>query len=205
MLRDVDNRVHVDNLIKALLWCKDDRVRDAFAGIYRRTDDPRILTTVLPGLEAAEAKTLNGRLEALLEKLPESEEDPGGEGHYILSFLIDRLGEKARPLIDSYLRKATLQRSWTVCDVLMDSKSVWAKELLIPLLVDKRQAEFPKSWSGTYKDFRFSGQQITLRLCDKAAWALSELDPDLKFKYSSRPEELDAQIEVMRKKLAGKN
>ncbi len=202
MKRDVRNGIRAKEVIEAIRWCKDSRIKEALADIFKRTDDFYLMMAVVPSLDAAQAVSVGNRLEAMIEKLPEKEDKPNGEGLDMLVAIIQRQGRKAGPVLERYLQKTSLQRSWTICDVLRETKISWAKDLLIPMLTDQTPGQFSV---GTYRYPIESGkwdQQLPQRLCDRAAWTLSELDPSLKFELKGQYKDLDRQIAVMREQVA---
>jgi HEAT repeat protein len=200
MKRDVHNGVDAKEFIEAVRWSKDSRIKEALANLFRRTDDFYLMMAVAPSLDASQAASLSNRLQAMIEKLPASEDRPRGEGFHLLVAIIQRQGKKAWPVLQRYLQKANLQRSWTICDVLMETKASWAKDLLIPMLTDHTVGQFPV---GTFTYATETGK-TPQRLCDRAAWTLSELDPDLKFELKGPRKDLDRQIAVIREKVAGR-
>jgi hypothetical protein len=201
MKREVANGVRADELIKAVSWCQDPLIKTALVGIYRRTDDPGLLIVVLPSVEESEANSIPARLVSVLDKLPESAGYANRGGYELLETLIKRVGKDARPALERYLRESSLQRSWTVFLVLGNTKSEWGKDLVIPMLTDKREGRF------AYGPMRYSKVPNSLkldrvtRLCDQAASTLSKLDPEIKFDLAGDREDLDRQIAVIEEQL----
>src|SRR5205807_1686043 len=112
-------------------------------------------------------------------KLPKSEESAWGDGYWLLVALGQWAGKDARPAFLRYMRDASLQRKWTMCQVLRETNAEWAIELLSPLLTltDKLAEDrrgfpvFPNK----------AEPHLAIRLCDDAARTISLHNPDLRF------------------------
>jgi WD40 repeat protein len=195
--RDATNGVRTAELIEAVAWCKEPALRKALRGVFERTTDAEILLAALPGVEGLPEKQIRARLEALLDRLPEAEELARGSGHDLLVALGKRAGKDARPAFLRYLRKASLQRKWTMCRVLRETNGEWAVELLGPLLTDKR---IGLGGPLARKPGRSNPQR--LRLCDDAAVTISAHNPELRFTLTEQHADRDRQIDRMRKQIA---
>lgn len=184
MLRDVANRVHTTDFLKALTWCKEPLMRDAMLDIFRRTDDLDVALAVLPSVNQSRPELVVPYLRAEIKKLPESEKDARGNGHDLLLALGEYAGKGAKTDYENYLRDGSLQRRETMCWVLEKIHPEWALEFLTPMLTDR----------GIIRD--------KLRVCDRAAMALSETHPDLKFELEGTFVELDRRIKALREQIS---
>jgi len=188
MKREVANGARTTDLLKAINWCKEPLIREALFEIFERTDDAYVVSAVLPALKEIRAERIMPHLQAMLKKLPASEDDVCGDGYELLGALGQHSGKLAKPEFERYLLDASLQRRWTMCKVLQETQPHWALELLAPMLSDKRTG--------------YGG--LADRLCDTAARALSQIYPELKFDWHGSYDELDRRIEELRKQIARK-
>jgi hypothetical protein len=186
MLRDVANGAYTTYFLQALTWCKEPAIQEALFDIFKRSDDVQITLAVSPSVNQTHSKLVVERLRALIGRLPKTEGNARGNGYDLLLALGRYAGKEAKADFESYLRDASLQRRETICFVLEEVHQEWALEYLTPMLADKRP--FNK----------------TLRLCDRAAMALTGIHKDLKFGSEGTPEQLDGRIEDLRKQIAKK-
>jgi HEAT repeat protein len=188
MMRDVANGAYTTDFLKAMNWCKEPMIRKALFDIFERTNDVQVTLAVLPSVKESHAELIVPRLQAMLKKVPESEDDARGDGYELLLALGRNAGKEAKPEFERYLRDGSSQRRWTMCWVMEKVHPEWALEFLTPMLTDKRTG--------------FGSEK--LRLCDMAAMTLSEIHSDLRFQFDGSPEELDRQIEKMCKQIEKK-
>jgi hypothetical protein len=197
MHRCVANGVRADQFIKAIAWSKNRIVREALRGVFRRAGDVDALLAALPAVE--DTALLRGRVEPLVDALPADEDGPYGQGYYLLVALGKRTPKTARAVFQRYLRNASTQRCHTVCLVLREVRVSWDKDLLHPLLVDKR------TWGWTYAlEPGKNEPRRPIRVCDEAAVTLSHNHPELKFIQAREHAYLDKQIAAIRAQLAKK-
>jgi hypothetical protein len=134
----------------------------------------------------------------MIDQLPADEPGPYGQGYKLLIALGQRLGSAVKPTFVRYLENASLQRWRSMAQVLRKTRSEWAVELLSPALTDKR------AFGWTYALVaRQNEPRRPIRVCDEAAETISLSRPDLPFKMEGEHENLDAQIAVMRTRIAG--
>jgi hypothetical protein len=194
------NGVDSVDFIKAIAWCKEPAIRDALLDIFKRTTDNNVLLAVLPGLGNGHEGWIRQRLEALLDRLPSSEDRCDREGYSLLVALGRYGGKEAKQGFVRYLRNGSLQRRCTMCQVLGETRGEWAIELLGPMLTDKSTG-----YGGIYWGIpELYALELPVRLCDEAAGTLSKITPGLKFELRGKYSDLDRQIEVMRRQIAKK-
>jgi hypothetical protein len=198
--REVANGLHTEDFIRAVAWSKEPAVRAALFDVFKRTTDSQILLATLPALGPEHAQVLRDRLLPLLDRLPASEDTATGEGYKILVALGRCAGSRAKPFFARYLRNASLQRSWTMCLVLRETRGEWGIEFLRKLLTNTRDG-----YGGWYRvQPEDDWPTLKVRLCDEAARTLSDHDPRLRFTLRGKYLDLDRQIEAIRQQLAKK-
>jgi WD40 repeat protein len=190
------NGVASTDLIKAVAWSREPTIRAALLGIFKRTTDQETLLATLPALDATHERAIRERLEALLDKLPVTEPGLGHAGQDLLVALGRYGGKEAKRAFIRYLKKDSLQRRWTMCRVLRETRGEWGIELLGPLLTDRRIGVFGGFWVVPELCFE------NLRLCDEAAITLNQSNPRLQFRPRGKYRYLDRQIEAIRQQLA---
>jgi hypothetical protein len=191
--RLVNPQVDVD-FVQAVSWSPTPRIRAAIRSLFRRTTDVDVLRAALPGLNPSRDWPLVGqRLRNLLLSLPP---DSSGDDYLILTALHDFGGEKARPLFRAYLeggrRTGYAQRCFSLCEVLKEASVSWDREMLLPLLRDRRVAD---GYSHPIK--AGSNESVPMRVCDEAAEALCAHRKDITFTMTGTTRDLDRQIHLL--------
>jgi len=195
--REVANHVRTEDFLKAVSWSAAPAVRREVLRIFKETDDPELLLAALPGIDPKESDLISRRLSNFIAALPADEPGPYGGGYNLLTALGDKLGKLAKPTFIEYLKEPSLQRWRTMSHVLRKTRSEWAAELLFPALTDKRQ------FGWTYAVVRDQNEpRLPIRVCDEAAETISHSRPVLKFRMEGQHEELDRQIDIMRRLLS---
>jgi HEAT repeat protein len=188
MLRDVANGLRTIDFLREISWCREPVIRKALFEIFQRTNDVSVTLAVSPSVKQTRGDLIIPRLQNMLRNLPDAEDGIRGDGYELLLALGRYTGKAAKTDFEEYVRGASLQRLWTMCWVLDEVQPEWALEFLFPMLSDKRTG--------------FGGEGI--RLCDIAAMVLSKKYPDLKFDILRTRDELDRQIEQLRKQITKK-
>jgi hypothetical protein len=197
MKRAVDNGVRADEFIKAVAWCKEPVIREEVLRLFQRTLDPNILAACLPGIGAEHTSLVCARLEAFLNLLPPDEQGPYGDGYNVLAALGQHLGEEGKRTFKHYLRRNSVQRCYSTCLVLRQTRGGWAIELLTPLLTDQRPT------GRTYPVVPGKEEsRLPIRVCDEAAQTISLHHPEIPFRMAGTHKDLDEQIAAMREQIA---
>jgi hypothetical protein len=115
----------------------------------------------LEGIEQPDKSLVLELATKLLGGLP-SDTDRGAS---ILQMIGERYPDEARRIYKDFLRTGSARRAGTICVVLWYGNPL-AKEILAPLLDDKRSLE---------------GFAIPMRVCDRAATAISQTTDEIQF------------------------
>jgi hypothetical protein len=184
MNREVKNGVETEDFIKAVAWTSDQRIRKELALIAKKSLDPALFRAASEGAGVKEREVALQRLKEFVAALPADEGGPFGEGYYLLLSLGRGFADQARPVFESYLKKAGLQRKVTAIHVLGEIRADWAIDLLTPMLVDRSETD----WSHG-------------RICDDAASSIVAQDDRLIFLPREDVTSRDRQIEKLREEL----
>jgi len=101
------------------------------------------------------------------------------------------------PLFKEYLRNGNAQRCFSVCKILRDSSGEWDKELLVPLLSDRRPSN---GYTHAVKP-NANEPRLPIRVCDAAAETICAHRKDLTFEIVGLGEDLDQQIHRIQQQL----
>jgi hypothetical protein len=198
MDRYLTNGVRAEEFVKAVAWSNDPGIRRELLSILKRTTHTQILLAALSGIDASEDDVARKRLNEMIDQLPADERGPYGEGYNLLVALGKRVGPAAKPTFVRYLENASLQRWRSMAQVLRQTQSEWAVELLAPALMDKREFGWTYALAPGNDEPR-----RPIRVCDEAAETISLSRPDLPFRMEGEHENLDRQIAVIRARIAG--
>ena len=196
--REEANGVDTQEFLRAVSWCKRPAVRAQIRAAWRRASDPFLLWwALLPGLEPSDWPMVRDKLGAILDQLPR-QEDGHDMGFHTLLNLRRFGGEKARPLFRRYLTGASAQRCYTVCEILARTDGRWDREFLWPMLRDRR----PYDGESHPVLAKADEPRIPVRVCDQAAWAISQNRQNLRFELVGTTRQLDGQIALLRQQLS---
>lgn len=190
-----------EELIRAVGWTKDRRIRTELVEIYKKTADTPILLAALPALGDGDEELAVGRLKASLDALPQEEGGPFGSGFRLLSVIVERYPRHAPALLATYLQNPGVQRIRSACQVFARSNGKagdLAVDVLTPFLTDTRPAE---GWNYAVERGK-NEPRLPIRLCDEAAEGIRRNNPELHFELIGTHEHLDRQIEFLRKTIA---
>lgn len=196
--REMANGTRVDALVKAVAWCREPVIQEAVRAVFERTDDVDIFLASLPAADKLDAVTLQRRFGGLLDEADRREDGAYGDGYNLLEAAGRRLGPASRPLFDQYLKVATPLRCYSVCQVLQKTNREQSAELLRPFLTDRR----PISGYSHVVSKGDNEHSIPIRVCDAAADTLSQNYREFAFDIVGTPQDLDRQIDVVRRRLA---
>jgi hypothetical protein len=197
--REVANAVSTHEFVKAVSWCREPEVHEAIRAIFTRTGDIDILLAALPGIEDRDRTLIAARLGTFLDAVPAQEEGVRGNGYNLLVALAEHFGKDAAPAFARYLKDANAQRCHSAAEALRTAKGNWCVPILSGLLADKRPV------GGYWYAVSSSDQdkRLPIRVCDVAAEALHTHRPEFEFTLEGEYRDLDAQIKVIRDKIAG--
>lgn len=167
------NLLHYENL-KAIATARSHVVRERLLRVIKETLNDMYFTHALSGLGNVEDKLVWDNATRILSALPG---DTGG-GSGILELIAKRFPDKAEALFRSFLSNGNAQRANTMCEVLWYYHPL-SPRILAPLLDDKR---------------KLSGFSIPMRVCDRAAQAISHTAQTIKFDEEWPQPEKDAAI-----------
>ncbi len=154
------NSLHLSYL-RSISKSKDETVQNKLLQILNTTKNDQYLVTALSGLNGVDDDVLLPLVAKIITELP-SETDQGEE---LLKLIGERFPESAEDLYKGFLASGSAKRAETMCSVLWYGKPL-AKVVLAPLLDDQRELE---------------GFTTPLRVCDRAAQAISHTTQEIKF------------------------
>jgi hypothetical protein len=197
-LLDIGKGTGSKDLIEMLSLCEEPTIRDELRDIFEHTENINVLCAAVRAVDESHRQAARLRMESFLDRLPKQEDEYYGDGFNLLVALGEKFGADAKPAFESYLKQASMQRVVTVTDVLERTQGQWSIDLLAPYLTDTRE---PGNWS--YPSFPKEGEkQRPIRVCDLAAGTIAFNFRKLSFEMKGEHKDLDAQIEVMRQKIA---
>ena len=192
----VANGVRSDELLKAVSWSPSAEVRQSVAGIMQRTTVPSIFLESARVADPSEHDRITGRILDFMSTLPADEGAPFGDGYHLLVAVAKNDADRARPVFEEFV-KGSMHRRRAACHAVQQTKPSWGCEVLLPLLDDKQNAD---GWQHPVAPG--SGRErIAIRVCDEAADAAHAIRPELDFKMQGTLEEMDAQVENIKRSL----
>lgn len=120
-----------------------------------------------------------------------------GDSYHLLIAVGTRFPDRAETVFQSYLKPGTIDRRRAVVHALRETCGNLAVTLLAPLLEDKRT--FGWTYGVNPKE---NEPRLPIRVCDEAAETIAMHSKELKFVMEGSHENLDRQIEVLRRKIA---
>lgn len=153
------NHLH-EKYIESISTSEDEAVRDKLREILRTTANVDYFVAALPAVDGADPPLLQSA-RRILDGLPADTR----QGRELLEMIGQRFPNQARSIYKDFLRPGSARRADTMCVVLWygDPLSI---ELLAPLLDDKRPLE---------------GFTVPMRVCDRAAQAISNTTEEITF------------------------
>ena len=158
---------------------QDKAVRAKLLEIFKKTKNELYFMAALDGIDRKHDPLVLELSNKILDELPD--DTRGGEE--ILEMIDERFPEKAKDIFKKFLKKGSAQRAGTMCNVLWYGHPL-SKELLGPMLDDKRKLD---------------GFTIPMRVCDRAAQAISHTTDKIKFDTDWPEEEKDYTIDKLKK------
>ena len=179
-------------LIKSMIWSSDQRVRAELLDIFKRATDEGPIIACLPAIgnehDDLVFATLTKRVEGRTSQDETKADDMG-----LLTLIGTRFPDRAEEVFRHYMDDDSLVRRQTMCRTLMGNFGNLSIKLLHPFFADKRDA--PGS-------IILSPVKQQLRICDLAAYAISQSFPEIKFNLYGSHAELDQRIVGMGEKIA---
>lgn len=164
--------------IEAVSQSKASTVRAKLLELLKLSANEEYFMAALPAIDRTHDKDILDAARKLLDGLPADSK----EGLAVLRMLGNRFPEDAREVYGNFLATGSANRAEIMCEVLWYGNPL-SKELLAPLLDDKRE---------------LSGFSIPMRVCDRAAQAISHSATDIRFDSDWNTKQKDAQIERLK-------
>ena len=189
-----------DQLVKVATHSPCPRIRAGLLEILRTTMMPELLLAALPAIGKEHDELVFRRLTEQLDDLLMSEPKWYGDACSLLIALGNRFPNRAEKMFRDFSKPLALGCRRAAIHALQETCGHLAANLLAPLLEDKRVTR--ESYPVT------PGQdepRLPIRICDEAAATIAMHSRELKFVLAGSHEDLDRQIEVVRRKLAEMN
>jgi hypothetical protein len=149
-------------------------VQDRLLQVINETTNDAYFIYALSGLPKVGDALVWDNATRILRALPEDTDAGSG----ILELIAEKFPSRAEESFRSFLSSGSVQRAETMCGVLWNGHPL-APKILEPLLNDKRE---------------LSGFSIPMRVCDRAAHAISHTTDELEFDSDWSTERKDATI-----------
>ncbi|HUY89282.1 MAG TPA: hypothetical protein VMV10_11150 [Pirellulales bacterium] len=164
--------------IEAASSSREPAVRDKLLQIVNNTSHEAYFMAALPAIDRSDDPLVFVRARRLLANLPKNTKD----GETLLQMLGDRFPSEAKAVYQSFIANGSAQRAATMCNVLWYGHPL-ACEILAPMLDDKRE---------------LAGFSIPIRVCDRAAQAISHSIEQIRFDEEWDEARRDRQIEKIK-------
>ena len=164
--------------IEAVSSSLEPSVREKLLQIVNNTSREAYFMAALPAVDRSDDSLVFVRARKLLANLPQDTK----EGEDILQMLGDRFPSEAKAVYQSFVANGSAQRAATMCNVLWYGHPL-ACEILAPMLDDKRS---------------LTGFNISMRVCDRAAQAISHSIEQIQFDDEWDEARRDRQIEKIK-------
>jgi hypothetical protein len=142
--------------------------------IVKTTNNDDYFMAALSGLDRADDPVVLESVKRILDGLPPNTD----HGAKMMVMIGERFPKEAKQIYKSFLVPGSVERAETMCQVLWYGNPL-SRELLVPLLDDKRPLQ---------------GFSIPMRVCDRAAQAISNGTDEIKFDSEWSISEKDAAI-----------
>jgi hypothetical protein len=185
--REDSNGVTTTDYLRAVNWCRLPQIRRELALMFRRTEDVDILLLTASALDVSEWALVKRKITAMLHRPSEVDDERP------LVVLYHTGGARALPIYRKCLRTNRLADRFTICAAIRQTRGEWDRELLYPLLNDKR---------GTlgYAYNLDENHRLPIRVCDCAAEVIAFHRRDVHFVMEGSYANLDRQIAVIKRK-----
>ena len=154
------DRLHLEYL-RAISTSKERAVREKMLDILKRARNADYFMAALGGVEPPEGDMVLVLAKKLLDGLPEDTK----QGLNMLQMIGQRYPGSAVRIYQDFLKSGSARRAETMCRVLWYGNPL-SKQILAPLLDDKRELK---------------GFSIPMRVCDRAATAISQTTDRIRF------------------------
>ena len=180
--RETD-RLH-ETYITAISISQEPEVRDKMLRIVKSTANDGYFMAAIPAVDRKQDQVVLQSARRILAGLaPDTD-----QGQLLLMMIGERFPSDAKSVYRNFLAAGSARRAETMCRVLWYSHP-WSAEILAPLLDDNRS---------------LSGFAIPMRVCDRAAQAISNGAPRREFDSDWGTAEKDRAIEKIKKYCAEK-
>ena len=165
--------------LEAIATSESQLVQDRLLQVLNETNNDTYFLHALAGLDSAEDKLVWDNATRILKTLP----DDTDRGDGILQLIAERFSDKAEDIFKAFLSTGSARRAETMCRVLWYGHPL-SCEILAPLLDDRRE---------------LSGFSIPMRVCDRAAQAISHATDEIEFNSEWPQQTKDATIAKLKK------
>ena len=190
------NGVDSDDLIRAVAFSMDRRIKDELFDIFKRTTHEGTMAASLPAIGKEHDEEVFGLLLKRLDG-PQLVDGKDYAHDTLLQPLGDRFADRAKAAFGRYLNEDNIVRRHNICQTLQKTCGNLSIELLAPFLTDKREVDGKYSEKPDNK-----GPWLRMRVCDEAAHSISMNNSALKFELTGTHDDLDRQINEMEQKIA---
>lgn len=175
---DVQARNLYANYIEAIAISRAPAVRAKLFDILKRSANESYFMAALPAVDRGQDGIVGEAARRLLAGLPADTKS----GEQLLQMIGQRFPSEAKWVYQSFLSIGSANRAETMCRVLWYGNPL-SKELLAPLLDDRRE---------------LAGFSRPMRVCDRAAQAISHTSKEIRFESEGSLKNRDAQIEKLK-------
>lgn len=154
-------------------------MREKLLEILKVSANEAYFMAAVAAVDRAQDSIVSDAAQKLLLSLPEDTK----EGDDLLQLIGELAGDDAKSVYQSFMANGSANRAETMCSVLWNGHP-WSKEILAPLLDDERELR---------------GFSIRMRVCDRAAQALSHALREIPFDSDWSTELKDEQIAKLKK------
>ena len=165
--------------LEAIATSKAQRVQERLLQVLKQTDNDTYFLHALAGLGDVEDKLVWDNATRILKTLP----DDTDRGDGILQLIAERFPDTAEDTFKTFLSTGSAKRAETMCRVLWYDHPLSCK-VLAPSLDDRRE---------------LSGFSIPIRVCDRAAQAISNAIDEIEFNSEWPRRRKDATIVKLKK------
>ncbi len=194
--RSDHNGVYEPALVKAVAWTTDAAIRAELWSIMQRTTLVEVAAAAADGVGAEHDEEVFSKLTSMLRALPPEEDGPFGNAVELLAAVARRLPGRMKLVCREYLADGGVQRQIAVCEAFRRVECRAALEVLFSMLDEHSET----GWMYAV-DPEEHEAQLPLRVCDIAAETITAYYPDLAFTLAGTHDDLDRQIEAIKRGL----
>ena len=164
--------------MESISTSEDEIVREKLREILTTTTNDAYFMAALPAIADSDSERVFELACEILSGLPDDTE----QGRSLLEMIGERYPDRARSVYEAFLEPGSARRAETMCRILWNGHEL-SIELLAPMLDDKRP---------------LTGFSIPMRVCDRAAQAISHTTEEIRFDSEWSTARKDEQIEKLK-------